>query len=187
MKTIIGVSGKRGCGKDTLAGYLKEHQWEQKSFAAELKKRVRQDFGLTVEQTDGALKEAPTTFKRQLDDGYYTPRDIMIRCGFYYRSIDPLYWVKLVYKDIARNYGKYVISDVRFKNEANYIKDMGGILIRLERDADLNIYTGKIDDPSETELDDYDKFDYVLPAHLNAKLDDLKNLATFLEVGYAEC
>jgi hypothetical protein len=180
---IIGISGKRGCGKDTLAGFMAEHQWKQKSFAAELKKRVRDDFELTTVHTDGAMKELPTSYKRQLDDGYYTPRDIMIRCGFYYRSIDPLYWVKLVYKD-AKDADKIVISDVRFKNEANFIKERGGVLVRLERDKHLNIYKGDINDPSEIELDDYGQFDHVLPAHLNKELNDLKDFAGFLEVTY---
>jgi hypothetical protein len=58
-------------------------------------------------------------------------------------------------------YPKWIITDVRFPNEAKAIKDKGGIVIRVNR----NNGTRAIDTnphPSETALDDYDGFDYVV-------------------------
>lgn len=48
------------------------------------------------------------------------------------------------------------IPDVRFPDEANAIRDAGGILIRIDR-ADIP----KIDHPNESALDDYD-YDHVI-------------------------
>ena len=58
-------------------------------------------------------------------------------------------------------YPNWIITDVRFPNEAKIIKDKGGILIRVNRDngtraIDVNPH------PSETALDDYSDFDYVI-------------------------
>jgi hypothetical protein len=57
----------------------------------------------------------------------------------------------------------WIITDTRFPNEAQAIKNRKGILIRIERprpfDHPTELGTGH---PSETALDDYHKFDYIL-------------------------
>jgi hypothetical protein len=52
----------------------------------------------------------------------------------------------------------WVITDVRFPNEVKCIKDRGGVIIRVERD-ETNIPSKHL---SETALDHYGDFDYVL-------------------------
>lgn len=51
---------------------------------------------------------------------------------------------------------QWIITDCRFPNEAQAIKDNGGIVIRVERETDVIS-----DHPSETGLDSWD-FDYVI-------------------------
>lgn len=63
-----------------------------------------------------------------------------------------------VSKDYPLKYPNWVISDVRFKNEAKAIKDKGGILIRVDRPGFEE--TGQ--HLSETALDDYDGFDHII-------------------------
>lgn len=53
-------------------------------------------------------------------------------------------------------YPNWIISDVRFKNEYDSIKDRGGIVIRLTRNSNK-----PATHPSETELD-LCKFDYII-------------------------
>ena len=70
-------------------------------------------------------------------------------------------------------YPNWIITDVRFPNEAQAIKDRGGILIRIERE-DLNNFTKKFPDTvheSEIALDDYKDWDYVIDN--NGSLKDL--------------
>lgn len=56
------------------------------------------------------------------------------------------------------NYPNWIITDMRFPNEMQAVKDRGGITIRVSR---TGIHTPKIEDlhPSETALDNYE-FDY---------------------------
>ncbi len=73
--------------------------------------------------------------------GAWTPRDIMIQYGQFFRRFDKDYWVKKTFDKIQQirtfqNYGADVrisISDVRFRNEADYIKQQGGLLVRLTK------------------------------------------------------
>ena len=61
-----------------------------------------------------------------------------------------------------------IITDVRFLNEANAIKERGGILIKIERDNGT-----ESTHISETALDSYDidTFDYTI--NNNGTLEDL--------------
>ena len=69
---------------------------------------------------------------------------------------------------IHRSFPNWIITDVRFPNEAKAIKDKGGIVIRVNRtyyteDKKYIIgYDPFETHPSETALDDYDGFDYVI-------------------------
>jgi hypothetical protein len=92
--------------------------------------------------------------------------------------IHPNIWVNALfadYKKIAYNwdcdgnttvegYPNWIITDVRFPNEAKAIKDRGGILIRINRPQylDNGLVIRKDEHLSETALDDYDGFDYVI-------------------------
>ena len=83
------------------------------------------------------------------------------------RKVNPNIWINHMDKHIMNREGKpyliknTIIDDVRFINEADYIKNNGGILIRLVGDP------GSLEDGlnsehiSETELDNY-PFEYVL-------------------------
>lgn len=59
-------------------------------------------------------------------------------------------------RGVDAEYPKWVISDVRFKNEADSIKSRGGIVVRLTKNSFV-----KAKHKSETELDKYD-FDYII-------------------------
>lgn len=80
------------------------------------------------------------------------------------RGIDPDYWVKATMRRIQeRGCCKAVICDVRFLNEAKYIKAHGGIICKIERigqDFKQIIATDRDPNhPSEISLKDYE-FDY---------------------------
>ncbi len=168
---IVGISGKRGTGKTTLANLLaSDYGFEHRYFAETLKRMVKEQFALTDDHVHGDLKEAALA-------GFsgWTPRKLMMAVGQFYRSIDEMYWVKRTLQGVGDRH--VVISDVRFLNEAKIIKDMGGMIIRLGRDPKLNIYQGDIDDPSETALDEYKEFDLIVPAHANETMQDLYETA----------
>ena len=51
----------------------------------------------------------------------------------------------------------WIVTDVRYQNEADHIKNKGGILIRVNRNTHNND-----NHKSEIDLDDYNKFDFII-------------------------
>ena len=118
-----------------------------------------------------------------------TPRKLLqllgTECGR--QIIHPNIWVNALfsdYKKIAYNwdcdgnttvegYPNWIITDVRFPNEAKAIKDRGGILIRINRPQylDNGLVIRKDEHLSETALDDYDGFDYVIENNSDSVAD----------------
>lgn len=104
----------------------------------------------------------------RLEDNYYwvTPKDPRIpkeHWGRYVQSENIRYEIK--------GFPDWVITDVRFRNEATAIKDRKGYLIRVERDLpnqDLH--------SSETALDDYTGWDFTI--HNDLDLEHLRKLTT---------
>lgn len=154
---IIAFAGKRGRGKTLAADYLVEvYGFKKLSFAQKLKDEAERLFPGILE----APKEKP--FKNY----DWTPRDFMIRLGQFMRYWDGEYWVKAL--DLEHKRGKIVIDDLRFKNEAVYLKSFGAKLVRLERYPKLNIYgPTDLDDISETDLDSYKEWDFTVPEVVN--------------------
>ena len=78
-------------------------------------------------------------------------------------TIHPNIWVNGLFADYNAS-SKWIISDTRFPNEIESIKQHNGLTIRINRDSFLR--TGKVFDTdnheSETALDDYQGFDYVI-------------------------
>lgn len=62
----------------------------------------------------------------------------------------------------------WIVSDVRYKNEADELLSRGALLIRINRESS-NSDTHK----SEVDLDSYDKFSYIIEN--NGSLEDLYN------------
>lgn len=182
---IICISGKRGTGKSLLATFLEKKGYRRLPLARALKDKCLMDFNLTEEQVNGVCKESPTQFK-DADGKFLTPRDIMIRLGAFYRSIDPLYWCHKVAERIyeceiyAPGLDKFVIDDVRFLNEVKFFKEMGAKFVRLERYPELNVFKEALDDISETELDHYGDWDHLVGGHINKTPQDLERLAELL-------
>ncbi len=181
---IVGLSGKRGSGKDALSKKLAPLGWVRVSFADELKRRVRKDFKLSKEHTDGKLKEQPTKYVNA-EGKVLTTRDIMGLCGTYFRAVDPMFWVKQVFKrlDVKSKKNvvkKLVITDVRFPNEARFLRKNGAVIVRIERNPKLNIYKKKLKDHTETQLDNY-KFDYKIPMERNVNFADLEREANVVD------
>ena len=173
---IIGISGKIGSGKDTLSiviNYLADksapdsfNRWEQpleeytyknKKYAENLKCMVCFLIGCNrIDLEDREFKE------KELGEEWdgLTPRKILQLLGTEAgrEIIHPNIWVNSLFADYTTD-SNWVITDVRFPNEAQAIKDRGGIVIRIERPGGESHCGGA--HASETALDDYD-FDIVI-------------------------
>jgi hypothetical protein len=102
---------------------------------------------------------------------YWTRRALCILKGSTMRSVDADYWVKQA-AALATGHQLYVISDLRYTNEANSLKKSNSevITVRINR-----FDSSPSEDPSERDLDNYN-FDYVISntgtlEELNHQLD----------------
>jgi hypothetical protein len=155
---IVGIGHKKYSGKDTLGAMLYECMEHSMFFARithfadALYWEVANACGVTVEH----IKENKEVF-----------RPIMQWWGTEFRRRhqgNDNYWVDQVAEAVnliefvsaTKNSVKcIIIPDVRFKNEADWIKSKGGILIKISRPSIQAIDTH----PSEIELNDYTGWD----------------------------
>lgn len=143
---VIGLAGRAGAGKSTVARRLVE-EWgaSRHPFAAPLKNmllRFLEDQGLDHEtarrMVDGDLKEAPSDHL-----GGRSPRAAMQSLGTEWgRGLAPSLWVDAWRRAIEdRPWPKavdgrtvlIVADDVRFPNEVAAIRATGGVVIRIDR------------------------------------------------------
>lgn len=199
MSKIIGFSGKIKSGKDTAATYLVDLFYSNHintctiSFGDALKEYVAALHNLDIRllySQEGKNTIIPGYIKYKLQSGdnfnfeiipdnkskilantyQVTIRDALIYHGNKLRNLNSNIWINYVknridFSDLAEN-DIIIIPDVRYKNEAKFVKDNNGILIRLNRNA-----SPKINNSSETDLDHYKDFDYIIDN--NYTLDDL--------------
>lgn len=219
---LVGISGKMGSGKDTVASLLAERLYRRgdkvviRSFADSLKEEVArlvidalisqgqsdQDFcglvasrsGISGAQAQELLKVLYPIVVSMLEQRvkpnevtaellYRNPSDKpLVREVLKFwgndvrRAQNPDYWVDMaaVYAKEQRDMGiSCIIPDVRRQNEAGFIKDAGGLLVRLnvseqEQMRRLLSRDNKLSDRSafshitETDLDYYNRFDLIL-------------------------
>lgn len=162
---LIGISGKKKSGKNTVAnfiGSLSARPVTQLAFATNLKIAVAKLMKISVVELE-------------LNKDLY--RGLLQWYGTEYAKTKwgDDYWVKKLGNEImVMDCPVIVITDVRFKLEADFIKDCGGVIVRVQRSEIEHSFTGKIwtpdTHPSEVELDNY-KFDYTIPN--NDTLDSL--------------
>jgi len=154
---IIGLSGKAQAGKDTFCEYLQKkhnesispahgdrHMIGRISFGDALKSLGREIFGW-----DGKKDAKGRRFLQVLGTEVGQVYDI-------------LFWVKRAWMQKPPLKVNYIVTDVRFPHEFDYIREQGGILIRIERTISPNALTGEAaEHPSETALDNHE-FDYCI-------------------------
>ena len=138
---IIGICGLIGSGKGTVADVLVDQGFTKVSFADKLKDGVSTIFGWDRAMLEGDTDES-RQWREQRDDFWsaetemeVTPRLVLqlfgtdcLRNGFH----DGV-WVSLLKKHMLDNPDNYVIPDVRFRNEQNMIRELGGEIWRVQR------------------------------------------------------
>lgn len=141
-KAVIGLTGRKKSGKDTVCEIIGELltaqrvSWKRIAFADPLKEELAAACGVTVEEINaqkdryrGGLQWWGTEFRR---------------------TDDPDYWVKQAVKKIRQSLASVVIvTDCRFDNEAEAITQLGGVVLSVHRRgatvADYHASEGGVD------------------------------------------
>ena len=177
---IIGITGRKQNGKDTIGNYLIENYgYERYAFADPLKEICKILFGFNDDQLWGNKKEEMDPFWKT------TPRKLFQFIGTelfreqLYQVLPDVtddIWVKVLEKKLMDSdpLKKIVITDIRFQNECDLIKKLGGTLIRVTRNTlevnDLHSSEKDIDDfnvdyeiiNNTNKMDLYEKIDVIL-------------------------
>ena len=144
---IIGILGFIGSGKGTVANILQqEHNFKTDSFASSLKDACAAIFDWPRDLLEGDTIESRTWrevtdewWAQKLGISNFTPRLALQLIGtdslrnHFHQDI----WFLTLQNRLRKNPdADVVISDVRFPNEVQMVKDMGGILIQVVRGDD---------------------------------------------------
>jgi hypothetical protein len=175
---LIGLTGRKFSGKDTLAAHLiEEYGYVRYAFADPIKEACQVIFGFTNEQCWGKEKEVIDPFWN------ITPRKVFQVFGtelFQYElpkhapelaDIGRIFWAYRFVRWYEQQLSKapelkVVITDVRFPFEADMITEMGGTLIKITRPNQVYNDTHA----SETEMDSI-KYNYLI--NNDGSIDDL--------------
>ena len=158
---LIGISGKKRSGKDTVGAmvveWLNEHGFDaaQVAFADQLKDEVAEATGVNRRM-------------QEMDKERWRP--ILQWWGVEFRRhyFGQDYWVsKMTQKLLAMDEDVAVVTDVRFRDEADFIRASGGFVVRVERETGL-----QDGHSSETDLDGYSGFQTTLSN--DGTLDELE-------------
>lgn len=149
IPNIIGLVGKAGSGKNTVASMINKitgNRYTEVAFADKLKQVAGLMLGVPAYDFENR-EYKNSTLGPEWD--YMSVREFLQRIGTdaVRNGLHVNTWVNLLFKDYYPG-DNWIVTDVRMNNEANRIKHHGGILVKITKP---NMETGN--HQSETELD----------------------------------
>jgi len=116
---LIGLCGYARVGKDEAAKALVGLGWTRVAFADALKSEVCRTFGIT----QGYLAENKEAW-----------RPLLVEWGRARRRLEPNYWIQRAMATASNDLGiGVVVTDVRYWNEAKYLRSLEGTIVRIHR------------------------------------------------------
>lgn len=158
---VVGFSGKAGSGKDTFYSLVREEYRRATGWSLTVPTLERDFFAFPIKAAYSAMFDIPMEeldredFKKQINGftGATHRKELQLLGTEFYRDRtgNPDIWIQLLISRINNRIdSRYLretipvamITDVRFENEAKFIKEHG-ILIRIIRPG-----VGEVDNPS---------------------------------------
>jgi hypothetical protein len=175
---VIAFGYKKHSGKDAAGDYLVEGDYEKKAFAAPIKEGIGKGvFGFDDEQCYGDDKGVPDDFW-DVSPGriFQIVGTDLFRKGLqehFPEKFNGQIWARAVCRDMIEKQkrgeiGKYVFTDVRFPDEARFLRQhFNTTIVHVECPDDLRQERSGEDDrsdshDSEKALDGYEKWDFVI-------------------------
>lgn len=162
MSALVGLIGKKRSGKDTLAATLvEEFGFQRFAFADPLKDAVSRlpipvYDTLTERPRYRCLKDVLSEHGWEGAKEIRAVRRLLQEYGVAIREIQEDFWVRATLDRAVQHThetGPSVITDVRFPNEADEVRDAGGMIVRIVRPGQDSTDTHA----SEVALDDYEE------------------------------
>lgn len=137
-KLIVGFSGRKGSGKSYIKDLLVEGLREatnygvlDTAFAADIKRAMISIFGVEMARYvyDPDLKEQPIPWLYNV-----TARSLMQKFGteFIRENVSETFWIDTLQRKIDESSDRIVVlDDLRFQNEADFIRKNNGIIVRV--------------------------------------------------------
>lgn len=144
---LIGLTGLKGSGKNTVADYLTDkYDFEQKSFAAKVKESSAACFGIDPSKweewkSDPEMVVSISGMFNDEPDVLITVREFLQNYGVEaHRDIfGDSFWLDQVLPNFALTKEVWkkrtVVTDVRFLNEVSRVKENGGFIVNIERQS----------------------------------------------------
>lgn len=185
---VIGISGKLRSGKDEMGIKIGARGYRRHNLADTLKDMCRDYFFMnlpsyTSDKTPDQrwlLQQVGTEhgrlFWREFCEKYPEVPQSLSEQGYRYPTdLWLLHMEKKIAQAKAEGATGVYIADVRFPDEADFVRDQGGILFRIERPA-TDPLAGT--HASETALDDYTRWHYRIVN--DGSLEDYQTLCAVL-------
>ena len=173
---IIGLCGYKGSGKDTFADYIVQNDnYIKIAFADYIKNALMELFDWDITSFEQNNKEVEDTYwgttprmmcqqlgtdflrihcKDKISQKFLLPNNEEYKSSFH---------IKRINKDIIKYYNinsetKIVITDIRFQDEADYVKKLGGIVVKINRpNLKKNAFSSH---SSESNIDNINNIDF---------------------------
>ncbi len=152
---ILALTGRPDVGKDTIGEILQQQGFARLAFADALRDEVSQAWGVDVRLlTDRHTKELPlpsmaagmcrdTSFINWAAIGGNdlaaprSPRWVLQHWATYMRRDTPSYYVHIAARKVGRLLGSgwihIVLTDLRHREEEDFIRQLGGVVVRVHR------------------------------------------------------
>lgn len=141
-RKIVAINGTIGSGKDTFAKVFINEGYHRVSFAESLKDAVSVIFGWDREMLEGNTDESRAI--REQEDEFWshkmgrpvTPRWVLQNLGtdvLRKHFHDNIWLFSLEKRILNSDSDKIIITDCRFPNEIQLVRDKSGIIIEVQR------------------------------------------------------
>lgn len=136
---LLGLVGKKRVGKDTLADYLvSHHHYTKRAFAAPIKEACALLFQVPTSSFEDVCEKERVVARHGM-----SPRTMMQMVGtdMFRKQVHQDFWlrhfVEWYHHSAKHQTQNVVVTDIRFQNELDLIKELGGTVVRVVRPGQL--------------------------------------------------